>query len=94
MHYVVITFLSLALLLAVVAQGPLMECCNNQNLFRRVFGTPSGRLRFARLTAPECATDALKGSLRSGAGSPFCRGERFASECVSFAPHFHEFLGF
>ena len=40
MHYVVITFLSLALLLAVVAQGPLMECCNNQNLFRRVFGTP------------------------------------------------------
>ncbi len=38
-----------------------------------------------------CATDAPKGSLRSGAGSPFSRVGRFASECVSFASHFHEF---
>ena len=59
-HYVVITCHSLARLLAVVEKGPLKECCNNHNLVRRVFGTPSGRLRFARLTASECATDARK----------------------------------
>ena len=39
-----------------------------------------------------CCADAPKGSLRSGAGPPFWR-EGFASECISFTPHFHEFFG-
>jgi len=48
---------------------------------------------FERLSARRCRTDASKESLCSGDELPFGRGERLASECVSFAPHFHEFSG-